>query len=203
MSETFYPSSKAKANRSGRSQQFSSEALPRSRVNLNAIRLPFVRATIWPTKLMSGQSSELLQAVRTNGSGMTRPANMSDAGSSWAGHRNSLPGALKSYIRSDRSAMKPFTNGSTLMPGISSRLSFERTKIENEEAIHGDTRRPISRREYRSKNAQNKSSFAKNRGTGRQILLFRVKASPRFKSALSARPGLASLPSCSGKALTP
>ena len=99
--------------------------------------------------------------------------------------------------------MKPFTNGSMLMPENSSRLLFGLIKIASDEAIRGAIKRPISRREYPSKNVLNMFSRARNPVTGKLIRLSLAKAELHYKSALSEQPGSLNLPSFLGKERIP
>lgn len=203
MSETCYQSSKVKGNRFARLPKPSIEVRLRSRESLNATLLLCTPAITWPIRptsvLLAGQSL----AERTSGSRMTKFASMSVAGSGTAGHRNSLPDALKNCILNYPSAMKPFTNGSMPMPESSSRHFFGLTVTASDEAIHGVIKRPISRRECRSKNALSMFNRVRSQGTGRQTRLSRVRAGQPYKSALNERPGLPKLLNYLGKGRTP
>lgn len=201
MIETFYLSLEAKVNLSGRSRKLSSEAPLQSRENLTATLRQSTRGTTWRIKPMIGQPNGPLPAGHTSGLRTTKSADMSGAGSNTAGLRSSLPGALKNCIQNYRSAMKRFTNGSTLMPEILFRPWSGRIATASDEAIHGATRKLTFRREYRSKNAPNKSCCAKSQGIGKQTPQSRAKVWRRYRSALSARPDLPSSPNCSGKGL--
>ena len=201
MSETFYPFSKAKGTKYARSRAPLIATLERSLGSLTAMLRQSTPGTTWHIKPMSEQPTGPLLAEHISGSRTAKFAGMSDAESNTAGLRSSLPDALRNCIRSLRSATKPFTNGSTLMPEILFRPLFGRIATASDEAIHGVTRKPISRRESRSKNALKRSGYAKSQDIGRQTLLSRAKAWRHCKSALSARPGLPSSPSCSEKEL--
>jgi len=201
MSETFYPFSKAKGIKYARSHAPLIATLERSLGSLTATLRQFTRGITWRIKPMSERPSEPLPAERTSGLRMTKFADMSDAGSNTAGLRSSLLDALRNCIQSLRSAMKPFTNGSTLMPESLFRPLSGRIATASDEVIHGVTRKPIFRREYPSKNALKRSCYAKSLDTGRQTPLSRAKVWRRCKSALSVRPGLPSSLNCSGKEL--
>ena len=203
MSEICYQFSKVKGNRFARLPRPSSEARLRSRGSLNETLLLYTLAITWPIRPMSVLLAGQSLVERTSGSRMTKFASMSGAGSGMAGHRNSLPDALKNFILNYLSAMKPFTNGSMPMPENSFRHFFGLTVTASDEAIHGVTRRPIFRRGCRSKNALNMFNRVRSQGTGRQTRLSRVKAGKPYKLALNERPGLPKLLNCLGKGLTP
>ena len=114
-----------------------------------------------------------------------------------------IAGRLKKLHPELSIAMKPFTNGSMPMPENSFRHFFGLTVTASDEAIHGVTRRPIFRRECRSKNALNMFNRVRSQGTGRQTRLSHVKAGQPCKLALNERPGLPKLLNCLGKGLTP
>ena len=189
MNEIFYQYSKARGLKYARSRAPLIVTLERSRENLTAMLRQFAQGTTWPIKRMSGPLTEQLPAEHIDGSRMTRSVNMSGAELSTVGRQNSLPGALRNFIRSSRSAMKPFTNGSMLMPEISSRHLSGQIEIANDEAIRGVIKRPTSPREYRSKNALKRFCCARNPVTGKQTRLSRVKAGQR-PARCRARTGL-------------
>ena len=199
MSETCYQSSKVKGNRFARLPKLSTEVRLRFRESLNETLLLCTPVITWPIRpmivLLAGRSP----AGRTSGSRMTKFASMPGAGSGTAGHRNSLPDALKNCILNCPSAMKPFINGSIPMLESSSRHLFGLTVTASDEAIQGVTKRPISRPECRSKNALSMFKRVWNQGTGRQTRLSRVRAGQPYKSALNGRPGLPKLLNCHGK----
>lgn len=201
MSETFYQFSKAKGIKYARSRAPLIVTLERSRGSLTATLRQSTQDTTWRIKPMSERPSEPLPVERTSDSKTTKSVDMSDAGSNTAGPRSSLPDALRNCIRSLRSAMKPFTNGSTLMPEILFRRLFGPIVTASDEAIHGVTRKPIFRREYRSKSALNRSCCVRSLGTGKRTPQSLVKVWRRCRSALSVRPDLPSSLNCSAKEL--
>lgn len=202
MNETCYQSSKVKGNRFAKLPKPSIEVRLRSHGSLSETLLLYIPVITWPTKPMSVLLAGQSPAGHTSGSRVTKPANMSDAGSGTAGHRNSLPDALKNCILNCPSAMKRFTNGYMPMPENSSRHFFVLTVIASGEAIHDVTRRPISRREYRSKNALSIFNRVRSPGTGKLTRLSRVRVGQPYKSVLNERPGLPRLLNCLGKERT-
>ncbi len=203
MNETCYQSSKAKGNRFARLPRPLIEVRLRSRESLNETLLLSTPVITWLIRPMSVLLAGQSLAERTSGSRMTKFASMSGAGSNTAGHQNSLLDALKSCIPNYPSAMKPFTNGSMPMPESSSRHFFGLTVTVSDEAIHGVTKRPIFRRECRSKNALSMFNRVRSQGTGRQTRLSRVRADQPYKSALNERPGSLKLLNCLGKGRIP
>lgn len=129
---------------------------------------------------------------------MTKFANMLGVESSMADRQNSLSVALKSDTRNLRLAMKPFTNGSMLMPEILSRHLSEPIVTANDESIRSVIRRHISPERVSIKEHPAQILLRKEPGHWETS---RVKAWRRYKSALSERPSLASSPNCSEKGL--
>ncbi len=203
MNETCYQSSKVKGNRFARLPKPSIEVRLRSRGSLNETPLLYTPVITWPIRPMSVLLTGRSPAGHTSGSRMTKFASVSGAGSGTAGHQSSLPDALRNYTRSCPLAMKPFTNGFIPMPENSSRHFFGLTVTASDEAIRGVTRRPISRRECRSKNAPSMFNRVRSQGTGRRTRLSRVRAGQPYKSALNERLGLPRLLNCLGKGRTP
>ncbi len=201
MNETCYPSLKARADLSERSQKNLDEAPGQYPVNSNATPHRLTRATIWATRPMRVLLTGPLPAEPTNDSRMTRFANMSGVASNTAGPQNSLPDASKNYTLICLSAMKLFTSGFMLMLENSSLAFCGPTAIANAGVIPDAIRRRISPTGYRSRNAPKKSSYVSNQGIGKQTPLSRAKAWPHCKSALNARPESPSLHNCPEKEL--
>ena len=145
MNETFYQYSKAKGKKYARSHAPLIGTLEQSPENLTATLRQSTLGTTWRIKPMSEPLNGPLIAEHTNGLKTTKSADMSDAGSNMAGLQNSLLDALRNCIQSLRSAMKPFTNGFTLMPETLFLHLSGQIVIANDEAIHGVTRKPIFR----------------------------------------------------------
>ena len=187
MREIYCPFLKAKANLCERSPERSKEILGRSQESLNATFLPFARVTTWPTKLTIGPVTGQKRAELMNASRMKKYVVMSANILSAAGLPSLSPGDSNSVIPSYQSAMKPSTNGSMPMPGISSPYWSGLIATESAVGIPDATRKPTSPREFRFGNGLPMSYSARKSGIGKPIRLSPGKALLRFKSALKEK----------------
>ena len=188
MNEIFSQYSKAKANRYGRSPQFSSEVPAPFHGSLNETLLRFIPGITSPTKLRIERIGATANPIRDKGLKTTLSANTSKNASSWDSLRNLSPEDWPSTTLGSLLAMRPSINGFTRMPLILFCLWSEPVATANTEATPESIKNPIFPRGSRSKSVPKPFSNAFTSATGKQTLSTAVKATRPSKLPWNAKP---------------
>ena len=155
MNENFYPSCVQKVNRYERLLKSSNEALQHCPESLNAMHQRLTRATICHTERINDQSLVINSAVLKRDSRIPKSGSLCVENSSKVGRLRLSPDGLKLSIRNYSQAMRPFTNGSTVMNANGSQNLCDHIADDYHAVILTGTENFMFPREYQSKNGHN------------------------------------------------
>jgi hypothetical protein len=166
MKEIFSLSSKAKANRYGKSHRFSSEVQAPFPVSLSEMPLRFIPAITCLIKHKNERKNVTTNPIGDQDLKLTRFGNMSKNTFVWVGLQNlSLEDGPLNTLDSPL-AMRQSINGSTRRPPISFCPWYEPIVSVNTEATPGNIKSPNSRKDLGPKEASNRSQTPPDRPLG-------------------------------------
>jgi len=199
MKEIFSPSSKAKANRYGKSHRFSSEVPALFPGSLSEIPLRFIPAITCLTKHRDERINVTTNPIGDQDSKLTPFDNMSKNTFAWDGLQNLSPGDGSLNTLDSLLAMRRSINGSTRRPPISFCPWCEPIVSVNTEAIPENIKSPIFQKGSQSKRGLQLFLSASRSAIGKRTPLAVAKATRRCKSPWSAKPDMPSWPNSTPK----
>ena len=187
MNEIYLQSSRAKANRYGRSPRFSSEVPVPFHGSLSETLLRFMPAITSLTRLRVERIGANVNPIGDKGLKTTLSVNTSKNASAWDGLLNLSPEDLPLTTRGSLLAMRPSINGSIRRPPILFCPWSEPIVNENTEVTPESIKNLIFLRESRSKSVPKPFSSAFTSATGKQIPSAAVKATRPSKLPWNAK----------------
>jgi len=181
MKEIFSPSSKAKANRYGKLPPFSNGVPAPSHGSSSAMPLRFIPVITWPTKLRNERINVTANPIGDQDLKPTLFGAMSKNASDWDGPQNLSPEDWPSNTLNSPLALRPFINGFTRKPPISSCPWCDPIESANTVGTPGNIKHRIFQRGSRSKNVLRLFSSAMTSAIGKRTPSAVAKATRRSK----------------------